>query len=189
MTRFERWSVWVTSLLTTVTGLVYLWMKYGLESGEPWSVVNHPLQPLILKLHIVTAPLLVFAIGLITLRHVWRHFQNRIRSGRRSGVVMALVIGPMILTGYLIQAVTHEGWLTALAWSHIGFGLVYAVLLIVHQVMLRRDRPADVWSARPGGRTTAAFRPPADGKAPLRAVVARRRRGPEPTRARDRGVG
>ena len=58
MTRFERWAVWVTSVLTFVTGVVYLWMKYFLVSDDPFAVVNHPLQPVVLKLHIVVAPLL-----------------------------------------------------------------------------------------------------------------------------------
>lgn len=138
MSRFEKWSVWVTSILTTVTGLVYLWMKYGMETADPWSVVNHPWQPLVLKAHIVVAPLLVFAIGLITMRHVWRHFQAGMRLGRRTGIMTALMAAPMIVTGYLIQAITHAGWLRAMIWAHVLTGLVYAAGLAVHQWLVQR---------------------------------------------------
>ncbi|HEX2249795.1 MAG TPA: hypothetical protein VHH32_05565, partial [Gemmatimonadales bacterium] len=86
MTRFERWSVWVTSLATLVTGVVYLWMKYLLVSSDPFAVINHPWQPLLLKLHILVAPLLVFSVGMVALRHVWRHIISREQSGRRSGL-------------------------------------------------------------------------------------------------------
>ncbi len=133
MTAFERWSVWTTSVATFVTGVVYLWMKYLLVSDDPFAVVNHPWQPMMLKLHILVAPLLVFSIGLVALRHVWRHVQSGMREGRRTGLVTLVALGPMILTGYLIQAITHESLLRAMALSHIGLGLLYGGGLLLHQ--------------------------------------------------------
>lgn len=133
MTPLERWAVWITSVATFVTGVVYLWMKYLLVSDDPFAVVNHPWQPIVLKLHILVAPLLTFTIGMVMLRHVWRHLKARMRSGRRSGLLTVVVFGPMIVTGYLIQAITHQGWLKAMAISHIGLGLVFGVGLLAHQ--------------------------------------------------------
>lgn len=133
MTRFERWSVWVTSVVTLATGVLYLWMKYLVESRDPFAVINHPWQPLMLKLHILVAPLLVFSVGMVALRHVWRHMKSRERSGRWSGLVTVAVLGPMIISGYLIQAVTHLGWLRALVIAHIATGVVYSVGLLAHQ--------------------------------------------------------
>ena len=133
MSPFERWAVWTTSVATFVTGVIYIWLKYLLVSDDPFAVVNHPLQPVILKAHILVAPLLVFSIGMVALRHVWRHLQSGMREGRRSGLVTVLVLAPMILSGYLIQAVTEEGWLRAMAISHIALGVIYGVGLLAHQ--------------------------------------------------------
>jgi cobalamin biosynthesis protein CobD/CbiB len=133
MTPFERWAIWSTSVATFVTGVVYLWMKYLLVSDDPFTVVNHPWQPIVLKLHILVAPLLTFAIGMVMLRHVWRHLKARMRSGRRSGLLTVAVLGPMIVTGYLIQAITHQGWLKAMAISHIALGLLFGAGLLAHQ--------------------------------------------------------
>jgi signal transduction histidine kinase len=133
VSRFERWAVWSTSAATLITGLLYLWMKYLLVSDDPFAVVNHPWQPTVLKLHILAAPLLTFSVGLVALRHVWRHLRDRVREGRRSGLLTGLVLGPMILTGYLIQAITHESWLEAMAYSHIALGLIFGVALVAHQ--------------------------------------------------------
>jgi len=135
---FERWSVWLTSLVTAATGILLLWMKYFMEPGDQWSVINHPWEPLVLKLHIMVAPLLVFALGLITLRHVWEHIRQRERRGRRSGFTLAFAATAMVVTGYLIQVVTHEGWLRVVALGHIGVGLVYIAWLSLHQVLVRR---------------------------------------------------
>lgn len=133
MTRVERWAIWSSSLATFVTGVVYLWMKYLLVSSDPFAVVNHPWQPYVLKLHIVVAPLLTFSIGVVALRHVWRHLKAKMQEGRRSGLLTAVMVGPMILTGYLIQVITQEGWLRAMAISHIGLGLLYGLGLLGHQ--------------------------------------------------------
>lgn len=137
MTRFERWAVWSTSLATFVTGLIYLWMKYLLVNDDPLAIMNHPWQGGVLKAHILVAPLLVFSIGLVALRHVWRHLRDGMRYGRRSGLLTVVVLGPMIATGYLIQAITHQGWLRAMALAHIGLGLLYGLGLLAHQVAVQ----------------------------------------------------
>jgi hypothetical protein len=133
MTRFERWAIWSTSVATFATGVIYLWMKYLLVSSDPFALANHPWQAYVLKLHILAAPLLTFSVGLVALRHVWRHVTTHVESGRRSGLLTAVVLGPMILTGYLIQAITHAGWLKAMAISHIVLGLLFGVGLVAHQ--------------------------------------------------------
>ena len=143
MTRFERWSVAWTSWLTFLTGVGYLWTKYFVTNDDPWSLVNHPLQPWLLKAHVLVAPLLVFAVGLIALRHVWRHLRTRTPQGWKSGVVLVGVLAPMVLTGYLIQVVTHASTLRALALAHIAAGSVYAIVLGAHQWAVGRRRASD----------------------------------------------
>jgi hypothetical protein len=138
MTRFEKWSVWVTSALTALTGTGYFWCKYLLHTDDPFAVVNGPLEPWFLKAHVLVSPLLVFAVGAITLKHVWRHFRTGIRGGRRSGIITALVAGPMIASGYLIQVITGAGWLQAMAITHIAASFVYVFGLLLHQTLVRR---------------------------------------------------
>jgi hypothetical protein len=133
VTPFERWAVWSTSVATFLTGVIYVWLKYLLVNDDPFALVNHPLQPIVLKAHILVAPLLVFSIGLVALRHVWRHMQSNKREGRRSGLLTVVVFGPMILSGYLIQALTEESWLKAMAIAHIGLGVIYGLGLLAHQ--------------------------------------------------------
>lgn len=139
MTRFERTAVRVSSILVGATGLVYGWMKYLMTSSDPFSVIHHPLQPLILKLHILTAPLLVFALGTVAVRHVWAHFRSGTRRKRRSGVAVAAGVVPMVASGYLIQAVTGAGLLLSMVIAHVGTGLVYLAGLAAHEWVGRRS--------------------------------------------------
>jgi hypothetical protein len=132
--------VWTSTALVMLTGTVYLWMKYWLPPLDEFSIIHHPLQPLMLKLHVLTAPLLVFALGSIGLRHVWRHFAAGTGQGRLSGLSTASVVIPMIITGYLIQTITGENLLQVAVLVHLVTGIIYGAALLVHQVIALRGR-------------------------------------------------
>lgn len=132
MTPFERWSVWLTTAGTLVTGVAYWWMKDVMTGTDPWSVINHPLQPWMLKAHILIAPLMVFSVGLITSRHIWRHYRMGVGKGRKTGLASALTFGVVVISGYLLQVLTAETLLRALGWLHLGLGVVYSVSVAAH---------------------------------------------------------
>lgn len=138
MTRFQRLLFWVSTAATTVSGLVYFWMKYFLVASDPWAVANHPLQPLMLKLHILAAPIMLFAVGLISTDHIWRHIRSGLPTGRRTGVLTGAVFGPLVLSGYLIQAVTAPSPLAVVTWGHIGLGVACGAGVVLHQYAVRR---------------------------------------------------
>jgi hypothetical protein len=148
VTSFQKWLLWATSALTGITGLVYWWMKDMMQPLDEFAIINHPLQPWILKAHIVVAPLMVFAVGLIAAGHIWKQYKRPVASGRISGLASMWVLGPLIMTGYLIQVVTHVGWLEALAWAHLGGGAVYLGALVAHHQAVR-----DLWMRRLRTRT------------------------------------
>ena len=135
MSRFEKWFLLVATALTALTGVGLYGTKYLMTSADPFAVVNHPLQMWFLKTHILVTPLLVFALGLVTTRHIWRHLRNGVPWGRRSGITTGIVVIPMVVSGYLIQAVTHEKWLIVLAYGHIGVGVVFTLGAILHQLI------------------------------------------------------
>lgn len=139
MNAFQRWLLWGSSLLTGVTGLAYWWMKNRMQPLDPWAVINHPLQPWMLKAHILAAPVMVFAVGLVASDHIWRHWRQGERAGRRSGLTAMWVFVPLVATGYLIQAVTHAGWLKALAWAHLATGIAFLGGLVAHHRIFRRS--------------------------------------------------
>jgi hypothetical protein len=137
---FAKWLVWTSSTATALTGVVYFWMDRMMSPISEFAVINHPWQPLVLKAHILVAPVLVFAIGMIAVDHIWKYFQGTIRRARRSGLSTMWPIVPMIVSGYLIQAVTHQLWLAVVAWAHIAASVLYAAALVGHQVSVRRSR-------------------------------------------------
>jgi hypothetical protein len=134
MTRFERASLWASTLAVSLTGLGFTWAKYFASNDDPWAVVNHPLEPWLLKLHVISAPLFVFAVGLVTTRHIVAHLRSGTPAGRRTGLVMVGTIVPMVATGYLLQVVTLPGWLLPLAVGHIAAGILFLGGFLLHRV-------------------------------------------------------
>jgi cobalamin biosynthesis protein CobD/CbiB len=145
----ERFLLWAGAIGTFATGAAYGWMKYFLTTDDPYAVVNHPLQPAMLKLHILFAPLLVFSIGLVFTQHIWRRWRAGRRSGRISGLTTLLTVVPMIASGYLIQTVTGGGLLTWLVWIHVVTGALYFVMFSSHRTLMRiRERRRELEAAR-----------------------------------------
>lgn len=176
MSGFSKWSVWVTSALTAATGAAYFVTKYLLASPAPYSVVNHPWEPYFLKAHILVSPLLLFALGLVAVEHIWKHYVTGVRLSRRTAIVTAAAVVPMVATGYLIQVFTDEGWARAMAISHIAFGTLYAVGLLLHSWIVRR---ANGHVAR-DGRSGPPGRRRSPGPAGVREGRPRRSRAPRP---------
>lgn len=136
MNRAESWAIHLSTLLVGGTGLVYAWMIYLARPADPFSVVNHPLQPQVQHWHILTAPLLVFAVGLIWQRHVWSHWENGVRKGKRSGVSMVLTLVPMVASGYLIQTAVDGSWRKAWVAVHLIASALWLAGYLAHQLPL-----------------------------------------------------
>lgn len=138
MNRFQRRLLWWSTLLTALTGGVYAYMKHLMEPLNEWAVINHPLQPWVLKAHILVAPVMVFAVGLVTMSHIWPLLKSGLPKGRQTGIWTAATFGPLVFTGYLIQAVTIPVLLAVVSWTHLGLGAVVTAALLGHRVAVAR---------------------------------------------------
>lgn len=134
MSPAEKWLLWLSSAAVAVSGGVYGWMKYVMRSDDPYAVVHHPLQPFFLKAHVLTAPVLVFAVGAVYTRHVVRQWRTGRPGGRASGVGTAAVLAPMIVSGYAIQTLTSESWLVRVAMVHLAASALYLGSFLAHQI-------------------------------------------------------
>lgn len=170
MTRFEAWLLHVSTILVSGTGLVYAWMIWFVRPSDPYSVVNHPLQPQVQHAHVLVAPLLVFAAGLIWQRHIWAHWRDGVRRGRRSGIGMIFTLVPMVASGYLLQTSVDGTWRSAWLWVHLATSGLWILGYLTHQVPTVR-----AWLRRKeGGAATSSRRRTSD----TRSGEADRRRSP-----------
>ena len=153
MTAWERWIVHLANLAVGGTGVVYAVMVHLVEPADEWAVVNHPWQPHVQHLHVLVAPLLVFAVGLL-----WRgHVVARLRNGSRrrpSGLSLLGLFVPMTASGYLLQVAVDPWWRSVWAWLHLATGVLWLASFAAHALLGRRR--AEEAAGRPADRQAAA---------------------------------
>ena len=142
----------ISTLLVSVSGLAYFWMKYAMQTDDPFSIVNHPWQPAMLSLHLMAAPVLVFVIGLMVQSHIQKKLRSGSASNRGSGLLSMAALPLMIVSGYMLQIVTAP-WLLSIALGlHLVSSSIFVITYLVHQVVsyrlsmkldkaLQKDRP------------------------------------------------
>jgi uncharacterized membrane protein YidH (DUF202 family) len=145
MSRVQVILLHISLGLTALTGIVFAVMKYGMKSDDPFSVANHPMQPTMLAIHVVIAPVAVFALGWAFGNHMWPAFRNRAEKKRPSGVWSMLSVAPMVLSGYLLQVSTAEELRKAMVVAHWVTSAFFVVAFTIHVVLRQqnnRESPA-----------------------------------------------
>jgi hypothetical protein len=148
MKTWVRWTLHVCTALVGGSGIAYFWMKYLLTTDDPFALVNHPLQPLMLAVHIVASPALVLAFGMAFESHISAKLRARhIRANRRSGWIAVLTFATMSMTGYALQVTTNQSVGRGVLVVHLSSGALFLVSYSVHVVVgLKRS-----WAARDSG--------------------------------------
>jgi len=138
---WERILFNLSTLAVSVTGILYFWMKYLLETDDPFSLVNHPWQIRMMDLHILSSPVLLLVVGIIFESHIASNLRNgKYFGNRRSGVAVLLTFPVMVFSGYLLQ-VFSDPWLLRISlYLHLGTGGLFAMSYLVHQVISVRIR-------------------------------------------------
>ncbi len=139
MSRLEVWFLHLSTLLVGGTGIVYAVMRYVLKPQDPFGVVNHPLQPTVQHLHVLFSPLLVFAVGLIWRRHVWASWRSGLAERRRTGLDLIVSMGPMVVSGYLVQVAASERWRAVWTGTHLAASTLWVLGYVAHLVSRRRS--------------------------------------------------
>lgn len=131
MSRAQILSLQACVALTAIAGALFAWMRYGMQSDDPFAIANHPLQPAMLTIHVVVAPLLIFVFGWIFNEHVLTKFRNR-APNRLTGVWSAVLFAVMAMSGYLLQVSTHEALQRAMRVTHWVTSGLFVIAYAVH---------------------------------------------------------
>jgi hypothetical protein len=139
VSRLQLFWLHLTFALTAITGTVFAVMKYFMKSADEFSVVNHPLQPHMLAVHVVVAPFLLFVLGWAFSNHILPKYRFGNGENRRSGVAQSLLILPMALSGYLLQVSVDETLREVMAWAHWIASGVFVMGYLIHLIPGRSD--------------------------------------------------
>lgn len=151
MTRAQAWTLHAAALLVGASGLVYAWMRYLCTPADEFALANHPWEPALQHLHVLVAPLLVFATALVWSEHVWKRVRSGYPRRRPTGLVLFALFPPMVLSGGWVQVAGSELARALAVWTHAVSGCLWCAAYAVHLVLhLRRGKTG------PSGESTAA---------------------------------
>ena len=139
MSRLSVLLIHLSIASVAITGIVFAWMKYFMTTDDPFAVANHPLQPGMLAAHVVLAPASVFALGWLWSTHIQPKLRSGTQARRKSGVVGAILMAPMIFSGVLLQASTSETLRSAMEIAHWISSGFFVVAYVVHQLLRARS--------------------------------------------------
>jgi uncharacterized membrane protein YidH (DUF202 family) len=142
VTRLQLVWLHVAVALTAITGVVFAAMKYFMKSDDPFSVVNHPLQPHMLAAHVLIAPALLFLLGWTFSNHMLPKVRFGTAKNRRTGIGGMILIVPMTLSAYLLQVSTNETLREVMAWAHWISSAAFLLAYLIH-LLNGRSRSAN----------------------------------------------
>lgn len=140
MTLLQKWALNVTTILLTLTGALFAWMKYFVKNDDPFAVANHPWQPYMLDLHVVVAPVSLFIIGVVWASHMKPKYDAGTKPRRKSGLSALWMIAPMVMSAYLMQVLTNERLVEAMRVTHWISSALFVIGLLVHQLTKTRGK-------------------------------------------------
>ena len=134
MSRLQLVWLHLAVALTAVTGIAFAVMKYLMHSDDELAVVNHPLQPHMLAVHVVVAPALLFLLGWTFSNHMLPKYRFGNGQNRRTGIFQMALIIPMALSAYLLQISTNEMLRVVMAWAHGITSALFVLAYLIHLV-------------------------------------------------------
>ena len=133
--RVERWCFNAMHAAITLSGVAYFWMKYLMTTDDPFALVNHPWEPAMLSIHVVSAPFVVVLFGMVLRSHTLRKLLQASPVNRRSGLTAAGGFLVMTLSGYLIQVATSPALIAIAIWTHVATSVLFVVAYGLHLVV------------------------------------------------------
>jgi hypothetical protein len=142
----KRWEVLfqnASAIAVGLSGVVYGVLKYFMAGADPDSRIGNPWTQPALKAHVLTAPFLVFALGLVFSSHALKRFRMGEPDGRVSGLGLLWIVAPVVLSGYLVQVLTGDAARTWTGWLHAAAGVLYLAGYVSHLLKKRSSESHD----------------------------------------------
>jgi hypothetical protein len=135
MTWWERWGFNVFHLIVALSGVVYFCMKYLMVTDDPFAVVNHPWESMMLSLHVIAAPFFVAFFGMLFRSHSLRKILSPNPDNRRTGWTSLISFSAMAISGYFIQVAATPTLVSVSIWTHVLTSTVFLIGYTVHLVI------------------------------------------------------
>lgn len=134
-------SIYVLASALLASGLGWLLLEHFVRVEGDFGPTHHWAQPWLLKLHGVLAMLSVWGFGMLWPFHIRRAWH--LERHRRSGGTMFAVMFMLTISGLLLYYAGNETLRDTSSLLHWLIGIAGGIALLVHGVIVPRDRRRD----------------------------------------------
>lgn len=131
---WQRWTVAGASWSLFLSGVLWLAVHYLWGAGG--SGLPHPAEAWLMRWHGLSAPVGLFALGVVAAWHVQGGW--RLRLQRASGLSLCALGAALVATGYALAYLVPESWRPGVGWGHAALGALAFGMGAAHA----RRRPA-----------------------------------------------
>ena len=126
----QRHKIAFYSVLSVVfaSGVIWAWLHYFTRSETEFGA--SPAQGWVLMIHGLFAAISLVVIGSLLplhVKHAWRAHRNRI-----NGVFFVAIVTLLIVSGYALYYIGNEHLRSWTSWIHLGVGVAFPFLLVLH---------------------------------------------------------
>lgn len=136
--RWQRWLVWGSMGLLTLSGLAWLGLQWAGSPGGDELPSGTSGQLWCIRVHAAAALLALLALGSLLPLHIrtaWRARRNR-----ASGVLNLVTLALLVITGYALWYASEGAFRQGSAWLHWSLGCAVPLALLVHVLSGRHAR-------------------------------------------------
>ena len=131
----ERIIYYTVFLVLFLSGVVWLVLHYLCSSVGEFGLMSNPLESKILCIHGVAAFGFAFVFGNIWAIHVKSGIQKKYKKNFKSGIINALLVTILIVTGLLLYYAGNDMVRITASMMHWICGILLFIVIIFHIFM------------------------------------------------------
>ena len=125
----------ISCYIILFSGIILTSIEYLLPPAKnDFSIIKHPWEQIIQKIHIFFAPLFIFMLGHLVYQHAIPKFLSKDKHLKKTGTTLLLLVFPAIISGYLIQIIPNRFIINICIWIHIISSMAFTLILIYHLI-------------------------------------------------------
>ena len=132
LSKTERIIYYTVFLILFLSGIIWLVLHYLCNSVGEFGIMSHPLENKVLCIHGFAAFGFAFIFGNIWAMHVKFGIQKKYKKNFKSGVINALLITILIITGLLLYYTGNDMVRLTASMTHWICGIVLFIVIVLH---------------------------------------------------------
>ena len=122
--------LFISTGILFITGVAWLIIHNFYYSETDFGITPSPIEPALLKIHGLAAPIFLMVFGALFPTHISRAFKARINM--KTGLFLLAILFLLITTGYSLYYIGSESLLKNSSLTHSILGVLYVPILIGH---------------------------------------------------------